>query len=487
VSAPPRRLPMAALVFALVASLGLTSVLTRPQLGTLGGVTDEYFALGARLWANGTLGLSADEPSALRAPGYPALVAATLRVALGDPASVDLRAVHVRGQRAVGVMQAMVLALGAALLFAWLATRVDATLAAALAVAFGTGPYVLVAAGLLHYGPVHMTLMVAGCWLLDRAVAAPSARRLALAGALWGLAALVRPVTVLLPFFVLLALLWARTPARAALRHTLVLAAAMGAVLVPWTARNLHVTNRLVLVTNNNWVTLWGQTVRPLPHDPNRYVWFDLYAADLMPVISRVTGNLAFDYEQYVRRLGEIEDAFRAEALSNLRRQPAVYAGNVARTAASLLVEPTPVLLAAFRQVRLDEASLRGPYGVVAVPQGWFVRGEPQPTLPPVLHVASNLLVYGWLVLAGAGALVALRRRTPAGLALLAVGGCVLTTHALVFMHLMHYYVRWPIAAGLAALALQELASRGPREARAARLGAGLLATLSVAVSAALI
>jgi hypothetical protein len=483
----PSRGFLAVVVFVLCAGLGVGSVLTRPQLGTMGGVTDEYFALGAKLWVNGTLGPSAGQPSALRAPGYPALVAALLHLTLGDPASVDVAHMTVRGHLAVGLVQAIVLAGAAVLLFLWLSARVDAIIAASLAVVFGAGPYSLVAVGTLHYGLVHMAFMVAGCWLLDRALAVPSPARLALAGAVWGLAGLVRPVTLLLPAFVLLALLWQRVPPLQAARRTALLGAAMASVLLPWTVRNYHVTHRLVPVTDNNWVTLWGQTVRPLDRDPNRYVWFDLYTADLMPVMARVTGSTGFDYEQYVERLGEIEDVFRAEALANLKRQPLVYASNVVHTAASLLTEPTPILLSAFRQVKLDAASLQGPHGTVLVPQTWFQRGAPQPTLPPLMLLLSNLAVLVLLGLAGAGAVVALRRPDPPGLALLTVGGCVLATHALVFMHLMHYYVRWPIASALAALALQALAERGAGAKVMARGVAGTLAVLAVAVSAALV
>src|SRR5689334_13331933 len=109
-----RRARLAVAIFAAVSAVSLFSVAARRQLGVFAGLTDEYFALGAKLRVNHTLGPSRADPSALRPPGYPFFIAAVLQAYGGDVRRVSPAAFEERGMLAVGLAQCGLLALTAA-------------------------------------------------------------------------------------------------------------------------------------------------------------------------------------------------------------------------------------------------------------------------------------------------------------------------------------------------------------------------------------
>ena len=480
-----RRVAGASLLFA--AAFGLAAfAATRPgQLGSLGGITDEYFALGAKLRVNGTLGLERNEPSALRPPGYPAFVAAVLWALVDHPARLEASEFQARGRRAVSVCQAAVLAAAVAALFLWLSTHLHPAAAATASALLGLSPGSFVLAGLSHYDVLHWLLLVLSAWATDAAL---RSRRpfagLVGAGLLWGLSNLVRPVTLLLPVFLLVGgWLWLRAPLRAAAGRSLGLGLGMALALAPWAARNHAVTGRLVPVADNGWATLWGQTVKPLRPDPGRYVWFALFEHDLMPVFARVTGSPRYDYVLANRRNAELEAEFRKEALRNVRERPAVYAGNALGVLWSFNADVAAVLLAAYRQVQGPDPGSAGPAGRGRTPpQGWFRPDRETPLDSSRLASAFSAFARVVCLLAAAGAWVAATRRSPTVLVAVAAYACVASTHALVFMHFLHYYVKWPFV--LAALAF--LLDAWIREGSTTRasLTAGGLLTACLALAA---
>ena len=451
-----------------------------PALGMMGGTTDEHFALGLKLRVNGTLGLTPDEPTAIRPPGYPALVAAATAAFVASPAALPVAVFEARAEYATYLVQALLLAAGAALLFDWLRPATGPALAAAAALAFATSPAVLVLATLLHYSILHAVTLVAVCAVLDRALAAGGDRTALLAGLVTGAANLVRPVTLWLPAFAFLAL-WIRLGPRRALRAAALMALASIVVVVPWTVRNHRVTSRILPVGDTGWMALWGPTVKPLRPDPERYVYFDLYF-DILRVFEPITGVPRYDYPAHVRNVGALERAFRAEALGNLRRQPGVYAANVARGFATLLARPSTVFVRVADAVRARP----GPRDRNAVPQEWVRPGAADVGATWMAAATwASLGLFGVLALAGLAASIARRERL--GLAAGAVAACVLLTHSLVFVSMMHHYVRLPFLFAGTAVALHEARRRGGALAAAAIALAAVASALGLAVSAALL
>jgi hypothetical protein len=451
-----------------------------PGLGTMGGTTDEHFALGLKLRVNGTLGITAGEPSALRPPGYPALVAAATAAFVSSPAELPVAVFEGRAEYATYLAQGVLLAAGSALLFLWLRPRTGAALAAGAALAFASAPAVVVLCTLLHYSILHAVALVAVCAALERAVAGGEDRSAVLAGFVTGAANLVRPVTLWLPAFAFAAL-WVRFGPRKALRAAAVVAVASALVVVPWTVRNLRVTGRLLPVGDTGWMALWGPTAKPLVPDPDRYAYFDLYF-DILRVFQPITGLPRYDYPAHARHAAALEGAFREEALANLKRQPGVYAANVVRGFATLVARPSTVFVSVAGALRARP----GPRDRNAVPQEWLRPGAPDVGARWLaLATSVSLALLGGL--AAAGIVASALRREPFGLAVAAVVGCVLLTHSLVFVSMMHHYLRLPFLFAGAAVALREAETRGGPLAAAAAAAALLAVLLSTAVTTALV
>jgi len=453
---PRARIAAAAAVFAVVGSVAAYSASRPAQLGSLGGVTDEYFALGAKLRVNGTLGVARNEPSALRPPGYPAFVAVVLAAFVESPSVLAAREFEARGRRALYLSQAALLAMAAVVLYLWLSGRVRGEAAAIAALVFGLNPHSLVLTGLSHYGVLHSLLLVLSCAATDAALRSRfPARALVGAGLLWGASNLVRPVTLLFPAFLFVVLcLWGKPVRRAALPHVLALSLGMALALAPWTLRNYRLTGRLVAVADNPWATLWGQTVKPLRPDPGHYVWFDLYEKDLMPIFTRVTGSPSYDYVLQNRCNAELEAEFRREALRNVRERPTVYLGNAAAALWSYSVQTSAVFLTAYRELQAVRPASEPPgESPPKAPQAWFRAGESPPALAGGLARAYAAFVLLLSVLAVGGVWSAARRRSDVVLGPLAAWVCVAATQALVFLHLMHYYSKMPfLLVGVACL-----------------------------------
>lgn len=461
------------------------SVLTRLQVGYLGGVTDEYFPLGAKLLINGTLGPAADEPSTLRPPGYPAFVAAVLAIAAPSPDRVSAEAFTRQGQVAVLLAQGLLLAGACGVLSGWLSHQIDPRIAAAAGLILGVNPFSLVLVGLFHYGVLHIATMVVSVALTERAVSAQARWPHALlAGTAWGLSTLVRPVTLLVPLTLALALLLRRQgPARRGLAVCATLGAGLLLTLAPWGLRNFRLTGRLVAVSDNAWPTLWAQVASPVPHDPNRYAWFDVYTGGFQDVFASATGLAGYDYLAHNRQISAVEAAYRRDALRQLRAHPGIYLGNVGRAAAGLLTAEPLVMVAAFRAVQ-EQTRHGGPPapGVGQVPQTWLLSGQPQPVLPRGTALALRSLMFALEAIALAGLVGSVARPRTWGAGILAAFLCVMATHALVFVHLMHYYLRLPFLAIFAADALDRIV-RAPGPGR--RLGLGAAGALAIGTAAA--
>jgi len=441
----------------------------RPLL-FLGGLTDEWFGLGWNLAFHGTLGWG-DEPILLRPPGYPAFVALLLRAFTRVPLRLTPAYTESAAQL-VSLAQALLLAATAALLFAWLRRPFGNAIAFAAALVYGLNPYSLVLPGLMHYDVLHLFLLVAGCAALDVAIARAErgAGPMAAAGALWGMAALVRPVTLPLPLFVA-AMLFARglRGSRAA-RALLAFCVAMALVIAPWTLRNFRISGRLVPVNVQGWAAVWGSTVEPLELDANTYQWRAIGLLHMQPLYRRVTGE-DYSYLGFLKHNVALEAAFKEAALENIRERPRVYLWNVARGLLGLTLQLNTSLVGVFQRIQRT--------GEV-VSQAWFWSGAEQERGATLASRTLDVLHLLLLAFAALGLARAIARREP----FLAVPGlvftCVALAHALTFFDFTYYYLKLPFLVVFAASGLASLRERGP-------LLAALLAGLAVAGSAALL
>jgi hypothetical protein len=473
---PALRRRLALVLAFLVLAVCAFSLSQRRQLGLLGGLTDEWVMLGANLAVHGTIGLE-DEPWLLRPPGYPAFVAVPL-LAAGAPRVVTMAYLG-RASGLVYAAQSVALALASVLLFLWLLETVPWPQAFAAGLVLGLNPLSITLAGLLQYPVVHILTLVAGLWALDRALAVEPYRRrsMALAGVVWGLATLVRPVSLLLPpfVFVLLLLRRPRRRVRAAGAATLFFCLGMIATIAPWTARNWAVSHRFVPVNLQGWANVWGATLRPLPVQPDSYRWFAI-GPDLLRVQRQVTGRPQYDLLTYVRFNAELERAYRDEALANLRRRPQVYLGNVARSLGSLLLDTNTVFLRVFRYVQTSDER---------VVQSWFEAGRAPRFGSEGLARAFAVLTGVLGLLAAVGVVVGLRSREGPLLTATLVAACFLVAHAIAHMEFTYLYVKLPFLCVLGFVPLGRLRARpGEGPARLAWGADAVSAALAVSVIA---
>lgn len=321
-----RRLLLAAalLGFVLRAAFGLVYWQNRP----LTHDEREYLALAANVAAG--RGFAQDLPNEPhedagddgpgvqrfgRAPMYPLFLApiVAFNPALGDGRMPD------DVPDAVKVMQSVVGAIGVWLLGA-IAWRVGGERMGVIAAAIGAvyPPLVWICAYALSEA-LFATLALACVWWLMPALDTPSSpdadwRRVAIGGALVGLAVLTRPAMLFfLPFALLLG--WRVRPAVAA-----ALLAGTLAVVLPWTARNAVVYGRFVLVASEGGVTFWTGNHREARGEG------DLAANPHLKLLNR-------EFRDRHRGLTEeeLEPIYYREALNFIAEAPLRWLGLVAK------------------------------------------------------------------------------------------------------------------------------------------------------------
>jgi hypothetical protein len=473
---PSSRRTLALLAFLVSLSMSGFSLVGRRQLAGLGGIVDEWFLVGLNMRVSGTLGIQAGRPDVVLAPGYPLFVAAVAAV-VGNPRSLTPEYVE-RCVRAVFLAQALLLAGAASMIFLWISRHVGAGIALAMALAFGTNPYPLILTGLLHYDVLHMFCLVASCWCWQWALddAGRHPMPMLCAGLLWGVTTLVRTVTLVLPLFAFLALaLRERRGLRQALARCGLLTLGMLLVIGPYTLRNRHVTGRWVAVNAEGWMAIWGSSVRTFATDPNHYNWGLLYPEPFMDVFTAVTGQASYSRAAFIDHNLALEDAFRREAMSNIRQRPLVYLGNCVRSFVTFNTRINSVFIKVFRHVQR-------PHTWPA--QEWFRVGHPQEFEGAGAALAFSAFIALLTTLAVAGAWLAVRQRLAWALAPGFAYLTICAAHTVVYMDLMYYYVKLPFLFIFAAPFLDWAARRrsGTR-LTAGDLGAGIVLASSLALS----
>ncbi|MEK7068310.1 MAG: glycosyltransferase family 39 protein, partial [Patescibacteria group bacterium] len=224
---PLRSLAIISLLASVLACATIAAVATSQgkDSAVLTGDAKGYVLLARNLIEQGVLSFSLSEPyvpDSFRAPGYP-LFLAGLFVVLQDWLLVAL-------------VQAALASVAAVLLYlllrpyheraAWWGSLV-----------FALEPVRLVTASTLLSDSLFVVLFLSSLLLLSRCITEQSWRAAALAGAVLGLAILVRPIAQFLPLFFAGYLFWKLGTRRAA-KLSAILVFACAVVLGPWAVRN---------------------------------------------------------------------------------------------------------------------------------------------------------------------------------------------------------------------------------------------------------
>lgn len=437
-----------------------TVVLIGAFCATPVGPLEEHFSLGQRLRATGSLG-----GAFLRPPGFPAFVAATLwgRDALAAAAGVARGDVFDDATTVIAA-QRLALVLVSLFVFRQAVQVMSPWRSFCLAALLGVNPASFILSGTLSYQLLDMLLITLGTLALVIVFEpeAPSPRAL-LAGALWGLAALVRPVVLVLPAFVLGALLL-RQGLWAGLRRAGWFALGMGLVVGPYTLRNFVLTGRLVPVCAQAGQALWGSTVaKPPPGQP--YVsWVQIWDEQGMQIYTEVTGSRAFSIAQATAQAQRLDQEFARRALSNIERDPGIYLYNVANNLWRFPLDSSGWWWRYFLWVNAGRPA-----------QGY----SPEPASRSWGTLASGLGV-GLSIAGLAGMLVGLRSRDPWALPTLIVYSALWIGHAVTFTIARYSYARLPLLILALGMLLRAPAPAASAPSIRSRLATALASTLVV-------
>jgi hypothetical protein len=445
------------LVFVLTLSASVFSLVRNRPLGYLGGLADTWFTLGLNIAAYGTFG-EEDQPTVYKPPGYPLFIAAVVAPVVGVerevvfphrllPISSDLALLDTsydlgyleRAAAAVYAAQCVVLAAASALLFLWLSERLAPSVSFGAGLLFGLNPYTIIHTSLLHYAVLHLCLIILSTYVLQLALDRSewSGGLLFLSGACWGLTTLVRPVTLILPPFLLLAFLlrarWLR-----ALKGFGMVMAGMVLVIAPYTVRNYRLAHRFIPVNAQAWRNIWGATVLEVPIEPNHFRWKEVRRL-IMNLEAGVAGKSSiWGWEPY--SVGAdllLEDTFRKEALKNLREHPQTYLRNVLGSFLTISLDINSAVIKVFQHIQRPGLTTR-------FLKFWFWPGDPQDFESPTASEAFSILIGILTFFAAGGIVLSIRNRDPFMLLPGAIYLCISVAHSITWMDLMYYYVKLP-------------------------------------------
>ncbi len=370
------------------------------------------------------------DSSLLRPPGYVAFLR-LVGTFSGGLDLVDFRAIY--------FAQALVLGLGTVAVFLIARRFLEESAAFLLALAFVCHPLAVVLVGYVHYDMLHISLLALSTLgvvlAFDRE--RPSLRWAWVAGVVVGLATLTRPVTLLFPATIALALGWLRpgTPRERWLAWA-AFTAAMALTLAPRTIGNFQRTSRFIPVNAQTGAAFWPMTVTDLHPDSDNFPWVPLWQQRGASALAARLGPAAHNPDIFQQQPIPVDAALSSLAASQFRAQPAVYFQNVAHNLVFFWTGDSRRVLREFQFYQFADKS-------------------PPPDAPPVryfIYMSAALHL-----LAAVGLLIGCWRRNRvivlAGSLFLALWAL----HALVYLDARYLYARLPFLFWFAAYGLREI------------------------------
>lgn len=486
----------AVFIFLVTFSISLFSISHKQQLGLLDGMAEEYLYLGVALTLTHGFPLIENTPFVFRPPGYSFFIASVLTMWGGlsdDEARLrksNDREMEIDIKDAVVVVmiaQCLLLSLSSVFLFLWLSSFLSLPVAMSFALAFGCNPYTIILTGLLHYGLLHIFFIIIASYALSHAVTRqnPIGLYLFFAVVLWGLSALVRPVSLIFPFFAFFIFLYRLWPSWMSIaKATIVFAIGMMVVIAPYTLRNYVLTQRFIPVNAQAGAVFWGATAAKSDRAPNHFRWWNIWRSDGAKIYQKITRNAQYSYTDYIAHNVELEDEFARQAIQNVRRQPDVFVYNFVQNVLTFNVDINSVFIKVFQFIQGPDKK---------IDKQWFAVGNPQAFHSSLSANAFSGFIDLLTVLSAAGIGLALWKRDPALLVPVCVYACLCIAHAITVMDLMHYYIKVPFLFVFAAYFVDEMSAtviRVPASERRVSLSAvlaGVVLVLGVGLSIAVL
>lgn len=412
----------------------------------MGGFAEEYVALGHNLEQTGRFIPDAPFPFVFRPPGYPVFIASVFRAWRLLPNQEHLvrnpQAANERShppKHTIYLAQSILASLSAVFLFLWIARYTSPTNAIILALLFGCNPYVIILAGFLHYETLHLFFLIVAGYVLTLAFEKHSfhpAKTLA-AGLLWGLCTLIRPMTLILPLFILpMARLNATSSFRAAFKPTIIFVIGMVLTIAPYSIRNYAISNRFIAVNAQTGIAMWvATTTQPKP-SANHYNWWDLWYGAGERICQKVITNQECTPAQYVAHNIQLENEFKKQALENFSNSPGVFFKNFLQTFISFNLAINSVFIKIFQAIQIPDKEINI--------KKWLEPGNPQTFHSSSASVAFEAFIYLLTLFSFLGIATALRRKDRNLSVPSLIYVCLCIAHSITYVDLMYYYVKVP-------------------------------------------
>jgi hypothetical protein len=406
------RLAQTAAVFMVVSVLSLLLLSKATPLDW-----EDHFRIGQNLRSTGTLTIDG-LPSIFRPPGYPGFVAATLRI--GDWISPlqggpNQRSTE-RDRRMVVSAQGILLGVMAAALFLWASLGNGFIVAASIAFAATLNPFSLALANVATYHllfVVLVTFSTLGLLLLRRSSrsSAPGAVGV---GLLWGLTSLVKPVALLIPFFIA-PLMLMRWPLRSAIRPIILIGVGMMLIVGPYVVRNTLISGQPV-VTTQGGVALWGSSVEKVGADEPFLVWQPIWWKYGMPIFSKVTGSAEYSNPLQNAYALQLNAEFWKQAKQNIIAAPGIYLHNIWRN---------------FVSFNLDTMEFWNKF---------FVSHNKR-----LVQALSEIWIISLMVLSAAGMIWGCVKNDDDAMTVIAVYACIVAAHSITFATELYTISKFPL------------------------------------------
>lgn len=281
-----------------------------------------YLRLSENLQRSGSFSLDASpplRPTVRRAPLYPALLAL-----LGVPP----RPVHVAAAVQVGLDASVAVAL--LLLARWAGAGPWATVAAA---AYALHPGAIVASTAMLSEAVTTALLAAAVLLLARGMRSDSRWLAAVSGLLFGGAALARPLYLLLPVAVAVAMpivmRWKRSTGAPRGFHPYLVLLGAAVAVAPWVCRSHAVAQRFVLIQAGGAIQ---------PYVASRYDWDQNDEARVWGRLRREPLGHRFDGQSDAAEMAAADAELLGRAWHNISQNPGAYLASRARALPHLML-----------------------------------------------------------------------------------------------------------------------------------------------------
>lgn len=151
-------------------------------------------------------------------------------------------------------------------------------------------------------------LITTSTWALIRAASGQNKLSYLGAGALLGLATLCRPITLIFPAFLLIALIVFSRQRGRVIALTLLFSLAMASIIAPWTLRNYRLSGEFLPIGVGGGANLWIGSYQPWDGD---YNYKDL--SDKLEIHQGASSQI------------EIDERLRREAIKNIKNNPLGY------------------------------------------------------------------------------------------------------------------------------------------------------------------